>query len=295
MTCRLLVIGAGGQLGTELMQLDWDGVAVVAGWTRADIDLACSATIEGSLLHDRLRRAAPDVIVNAAAYTAVDTAEDEPGVAEAVNHRFPAQLARASAALGAKLVHVSTDYVFDGTHGRPLAETDHTNPLGVYGRTKLAGERAVLEQESHLVLRTAWLFSASGPNFVRTIRRVAGAGGDLRVVADQVGSPTSAAHLAAAVRSMVSDGLHTPGLFHAAAPDHSTWFELATGAVARRLPAVQLEIAPIRTEDWPTRAQRPHDTRLDVSRLRETYGIELPSWRVGLDQVSDQLNRRGED
>jgi len=229
----------------------------------------------------------PSLVINTAAYTDVDAAEDDPAAAYRANRDGPAELARLCAAAGIPMIQVSTDYVFDGRKGAPYIESDVTAPQSVYGASKLAGERAVLTLcPRAVVLRTAWLYSPIGKNFVRTMLAAGERNSNLRVVADQIGCPTSAQDLSAAVLGVagqLSDGWSDryAGIYHAAGTGAATWHELATAIFAaatrhgRRTPSVE----QISTQDWPTKAVRPPDSRLDCSRLAAIFGLRLPVWQ----------------
>jgi dTDP-4-dehydrorhamnose reductase len=280
-TLRALVFGHDGQVATELRALNGAGLAVTA-LTRAQADLsdpaACAAAVA---------EAQADVVINAAAYTAVDRAESEERLATVVNAEAPGAMARAAAARGLPFLHVSTDYVFDGSGDRPWREDDPVAPLGAYGRSKLAGERMVAAAGGvHAILRTSWVFSAHGTNFLRTMLRV-GAGRDrLTVVDDQRGGPTPAADIAEALAAMArafAAGRGVTGVFHfSGAPDVS-WAEFAREIFARADWIAAPEVAPIRSEDWPTPAARPRNSTLDCARIAEIYKIARPDWRAGLD------------
>ncbi|WP_408904623.1 dTDP-4-dehydrorhamnose reductase [Nguyenibacter sp. L1] len=236
----------------------------------------------------------PGLVVNAAAWTAVDAAEQEVAAAERANRDGPARLAELCAARAVPLIHVSTDYVFDGTKGTPYAETDPTSPRTVYGRTKLDGERAILQAHDRaIILRTAWVYSPYGRNFVRTMLDAATKRPVLRVVGDQRGNPTSADDLAAAILAIAERIGRTgwqagyAGLFHAAGTGDTTWHGLATAALedAARAGHKMPEIQAIATADWPTPAARPADSRLDCTRLHDVFGVRLPHWRNSVAKV----------
>jgi dTDP-4-dehydrorhamnose reductase len=245
-----------------------------------------------------VRRVAPDVIVNPAAWTAVDLAESEAAAASAVNARAPGVLGEEGARLGALVVHYSTDYVFDGRKDGPYTEADSPNPLGVYGRTKLAGERALAETNPrHLILRSSWIVGAHGANFARTMLRLAADRDRLSVVADQVGAPTSAALLADLTVHMVRQyqregAADFPyGIYHAAASGETSWYEYArfilteARAAGKPLRAGPEAVVPVSSAAYPTAAQRPANSRLATERLRNTFGLCLPSWQDGVRQV----------
>lgn len=241
---------------------------------------------------------APSLVVNAAAYTAVDMAEDDAEAAYRANRDGPAELARLCAAAGVPLIHVSTDFVFDGAKGAPYVETDPTSPLGVYGASKLAGEQAVLASGAHaVILRTAWVYAPVGKNFVRTMLAVGQTRDRLTVVADQKGCPTTAADLAEAVLAIgtriAATGWRSEygGVFHVAGTGETTWHGLAVAAFAEaaRHGARVPEVAPIATADWPTKAKRPADSRLDCGKLATVFDLRLPEWRSSLARTIDAI------
>jgi dTDP-4-dehydrorhamnose reductase len=241
---------------------------------------------------------APSLVVNAAAYTAVDAAEDDADAAFRANRDGPAELARLCGVAGIPLIHVSTDYVFDGLKGAPYVETDPVAPQGVYGASKLAGEQVVLATCSRaIVLRTSWIYSPVGRNFVRTMLAAGQRNNQLRVVADQIGYPTSALDLAQAILGIVSrlvtDGWQDryAGVYHAAGTGAATWHDLATAtfAAAARHGMTPPAVAPIATLEWPTRAKRPPDSRLDCSKLAAVFGLRLPPWQDGLARTVDAI------
>ena len=239
----------------------------------------------------------PALVVNAAAWTAVDGAEAEPDAAARANRDGPATLAALCADLGVPLIHLSTDYVFDGTKGAPYVETDRTAPTGVYGQTKLEGEQAVLAAcPQAVVLRTSWVYASLGKNFVRTMLTAAQKTSTLRVVADQRGCPTSARDLADAVLTVaarVQAGWEPAlgGVFHAAGTGDTTWYGLAQAVfdAALRHGRVRPTVEPITTADYPTPAHRPADSRLDCSKLARVYGVTLPPWQGAVQRVVDEL------
>ncbi len=292
---RILLLGASGQVGHALRTplaalgglipatrsgaLDDASVCEVADFDRID-DLA-----------PLIARVSPDVVVNAAAYTAVDRAEDEPQAAHQANVAAPAAIAAACAARGALLVHYSTDYVFDGRAKRPYREDDPTSPLGVYGATKLAGEQAVRASGcTHLIFRTAWVYGLHGHNFLRTMLRIGAERDELRVVDDQIGTPTPATLIAqCTVQALQRVAPATSGTWHLTATGATSWhgfaseiMRLATGSgLLQKAP----QVVPIATADYPTRARRPAYSCLDTSRLTRDFGIELPDWRDALASV----------
>ncbi len=283
----ILVTGASGQLGRELAQRL--PAAEACCLTRTELDLT-----DAALLRAMLARLRPRVVINAAAYTAVDRAETERDLAFAANAEAPAALARACAEAGAALLHVSTDYVFNGQSRRPWREDDVTGPINVYGESKLAGEQAIAHAlPRHLILRTAWVFGAHGSNFVRTVLRLAHERGALRIVADQIGSPTWAGHLAEALihlaRRIASGETLAWGIYHYAGAPASSWHSFAEAIVHEALmqgllPAA-VPIEPIASAAYPTPARRPDWSVLDGTRMAETFGLAPPDWRVGLTQT----------
>lgn len=285
----ILVTGGGGQLASALVAL---GGARVVRVGRPEFDLERLETI-GAVFS----RVGPGVVVNAAAWTAVDAAEGEPEAAMRANCFGPGELARLCGAAGVPMVHVSTDYVFDGLKGGAYVETDATCPGAVYGVTKLAGEAAVLAgAPMGVVLRTSWVYSTVGKNFVRTMLGAAAKVDRLRVVADQVGCPTSASHLAAAILAVmerIEEGWRPGygGVFHAAGTGATSWHGLAeavfevSGPLGGRVPVVEA----IGTLDWPTPARRPPDSRLDCGKLERVFGVRLPGWREGVAEVVGEL------
>lgn len=279
----LLVFGRTGQVARELARLAPG--ARFAGREDADLSdpAACAALI---------RAVRPRAVINAAAWTAVDRAEAEPDAARRVNADAPGAMAAACADLGVPFVHISTDYVFDGSGDAPRAEDAPTAPLGVYGATKLDGERAIAAAGGQwAVLRTSWVFSAHGSNFVRTMRRLGAERPRLTVVADQVGGPTAARDIARAVLTMAEQMTADSakgGLYHfAGAPDVS-WAEFARTILARS--GLSAEVVDIPTADYPTPARRPLNSRLDCAAITRDFGIARPDWRVSLDPVIKELS-----
>lgn len=291
----ILLLGAAGQLGRELAgALGALGRVIAADRTVADL----SDTIA---LRRLVRSSGARVIVNAAAYTAVDRAESEPALAHAINAVAPGVLAEEAEASGACLVHYSTDYVFDGRKAGPYTEEDEVAPLQVYGRTKLAGERAVMSAcRRHLVLRTSWVVAAQGHNFVRTMLRLGAEREELRIVADQVGAPTSvqliaSATLAALTRSLDAGVEPAWGAHHLTASGSTSWHGLARHVIARAheagvpLRATPASVVPITTAEYPVPAARPANSRLDCSRFQRAFEVALPEWTVGVDDIIRSL------
>ena len=282
----ILITGVSGQLAVALGEGAPDHGLSVRQYDRLALDFDRPASIVAAFAET-----APWLVINAAAYTAVDAAEDDADAAFRANRDGPAQLAALCEGARIPLIHVSTDYVFDGLKGTPYVESDPTSPQGVYGASKLAGECAVLDLCSRaIVLRTSWVCSPVGKNFVRTMLSVARRTDRLRVVADQKGCPTSAPDLGAAILGIaarIADGgwqERYAGLYHAAGSGWTTWHGLAVATFEEATPygAPVPTVEPISTAEWPTRAQRPPDSRLDCARLHAVFGLRLPPWRKGL-------------
>ena len=287
---KLLVAGASGQLAHALVERSrrLAGVTVTA-MGRPQLDLLDQASIARAIETVR-----PDVVVNAAAYTAVDKAESDAAAAFALNRDAAGVLAAASAAAGWPIIHVSTDYVFDGAKSGAYLEEDATNPMGVYGRSKLDGEAAVAAGNAqHVILRTAWLYGAHGSNFLKTMLRLARERPELRVVADQHGNPTYAPHLADAILAIAAQVGSTDhwGTYHAAATGETTWhgFASAIVAAAKPLGVPQIPVLPISTAEYPTPVRRPANSCLDCRKLERTFGISLPTWQQGLAECIAEL------
>ena len=291
---RLLVLGANGQVGHELRRA-LVPLGEIVCTTRSGV-LGDGTTCETADFNDPaslpalVARIAPDIVVNAAAYTAVDRAESDRDAAFRANAAAPGELARACAARDALLVHYSTDYVFDGTATRPYREDDPTSPLGVYGESKLAGEQAVQASGArHMIFRTAWVYADRGRNFMLTMLRLAGERDELRVVADQVGTPTPAALIADTTAAILARPFAASGLWHLTAQGQATWHGFAEAIVERAHALGRIDRRPrivaISTDEFPTPARRPAWSRLDCSRLEHEFGIDLPDWRAGLDRV----------
>lgn len=284
---KLLLLGGNGQVGRELRRsLAPLGELVVATRDGKDADAAADFDAPASLAAV-IAQVAPDVVVNAAAYTAVDKAEGDIEAAFRANAEAPAAIADACAASGALLVHYSTDYVFDGGASQPYREDDATAPLGVYGASKLAGEDAIRASGArHVILRTAWVYASHGRNFLLTMLRLANERDELRVVADQVGAPTSAAWIADATADLILHGVTEAGTWHLVAAGQTSWHGFASAimedAHALGLLARMPRVVPIATAEFPTPAKRPAYSVLDTTQLREDFGIVPPAWRESL-------------
>ncbi|MBV5285528.1 MAG: dTDP-4-dehydrorhamnose reductase [Methyloversatilis discipulorum] len=295
---KILLFGKGGQVGWELQRalaplgeliaLDFDSAGDLSGdFSQPE---AVAATV---------RRVAPDLIVNAAAHTAVDKAESEADLARLINATTPGRIAQEAKALGAHLIHYSTDYVFDGSGDAPRDETAATGPLSVYGRTKLEGEQLIAASgATHLVFRTSWVYAARGGNFAKTMLKLAKERERLTVIADQIGAPTGAelladvsVHAARALRARPE----LSGLYHCVAAGETSWHGYATHVIERARAAGHAirvapdAILPIPTSDYPTPATRPLNSRLDTRRLRDTFDLVLPPWQQGVDRMLAEI------
>ena len=288
---KILLLGPNGQVGWELRRaLAPLGRVIALG---REHDGLCGDLTHPGELAGSVRMLRPDIIVNAAAHTAVDKAESEPALAELLNARAPATLAQLAAELGATLVHYSTDYVFDGSGEQPRDEGAPTGPLSVYGRSKLAGEQAIQASGCrHLIFRTSWVYAARGGNFAKTMLRLAGEREQLRVIADQIGAPTGAeliADVTAHALRALAQRPELAGLYHLAAEGQTSWHGYAEHVIAwaRRhgqdLKVQTVEAIP--TSAYPTPAQRPLNSRLDTTRLREAFGLHLPPWQSGVERM----------
>jgi len=288
---RLLLVGANGQVGDALRRslAPLGDVIATTRSGRLDDDAACEALDLADLdaIAPLVARVRPDVVVNAAAYTAVDRAEDESELAFRINAQAVERLAVACADRDVPLVHYSTDYVFDGRGTRPYREDDPTAPLGVYGQSKRDGELAIARSGArHIILRTAWVYGLHGHNFLRTMLRVGAERDELRVVADQHGCPTPAWLIADVTAAILRRGIAESGIRHLVAGGQTTWHGFAEAifgeAANRGLMARRPVVTPIATADYPIRAQRPGYSVLDTARLREEYALDLPGWQDAL-------------
>lgn len=290
---RIAVTGKTGQVVTSLIERGAAAGHEVIALGRPELDLADPASVARAL-----EAATPDVIVSAGAYTAVDKAESESNLAYAVNGAGAGAMAKAARALSVPLVHVSTDYVFDGTLDRPYVESDPTGPTGVYGASKLAGEQAVLAAhgDHSAVLRVAWVYSPFGANFVKTMLRLAGDRDEVSVVADQLGNPTSALDIANGIllvaTNLVADSNpELRGIFHMTASGEASWADFAKAifAASAEKGGATARVKRITTADYPTPATRPANSRLDCGLIAKVHGVALPDWRQSLDNVIARL------
>ena len=295
---KILLLGKNGQLGWEL-QRSLAPLGELVALDRQGAPGLCGDLGEPDGLAATVRALRPDVIVNAAAYTAVDRAESEPDLARRINAHAPAVLAREAAACGALLLHYSTDYVFHGHGQRPWAEDDPTGPLNVYGQTKLAGEQAIVQAGCrHLILRTSWIHAARGGNFARTMLRLARQQPRLTVIDDQWGAPTGAELIADVSAHAIVQLRARPdkaGIYHLAAAGETNWFSYAKHVLAQAQSAQAAieyavkDILPIPSSAYPVAATRPHNSRLDTRKLRTAFDLHLPPWQAGVDRMLAEI------
>lgn len=295
---NILLLGKGGQVGWELQRslsvlgnvtaLDWDV-------TEVDGQTVCADFSQPERVAQTVRTLKPDVIVNAAAHTAVDKAQSEAELARRINATTPGLIAQEAQKLGAWLLHYSTDYVFDGSGTTPWVETDITAPLNVYGQTKWEGEQAIVQSGCrHLILRTSWVYGARGGNFAKTMLKLAQERDELKVIHDQIGAPTGAdlladvsAHLLARVNASSLQDHALSGIYHCVAGGHTSWFEYANVVLSTAKsinPALLLraKVTAVPTSAFPTPAPRPHNSRMNTHKLQSTFGLQLPDWQVGV-------------
>jgi len=288
---RILLLGAGGQLGAQLNRVLRAGDGELTALGRGELDFTDSAA-----LREAVRRVRPEILINAAAYTAVDRAEQEQELARQVNAAAPGILAEELVtASGGKgwLVHYSTDYVFDGSGKRPWRETDATGPLNVYGQTKLDGEAAIAATKCrHVILRTSWVYAAEGRNFLQTMLRLGRERERLSIVDDQIGAPTSAEAIAEATRKVLGrlgdeNAAEASGVYHLTCAGETSWCGFAK-AIFERFQSQQAvpEVTPIPTEAYPTPARRPKNSRLDCGKAAGRFGVQMPRWEAALDEVT---------
>ena len=298
---KILLLGANGQVGHELRR-SLRTLGEIVATTRSSVldgeDCEVADFDRPDSLPALVERVSPDIVVNAAAYTAVDRAESEPEAAFRINAEAPRRLAGACAASDALLIHYSTDYVFDGQGTRPYREDDPTAPLGVYGASKLAAERAIETSGCRrFIFRTAWVYGNHGANFMRTMLRVGAEREELRVVADQIGTPTPAGLIADVTASIIASSSQAYGTYHLTAEGQTTWHafavEILESAHRRGLLGRLPRVVPIATAEYPTPAKRPAYSRLDTASLRRTFDITLPGWETELERVLDAHSLQG--
>ena len=294
---KILLFGKNGQVGWELQRSLAPLGELVALGSSGHAGL-CGDLSDLAGLAETVFKVKPDVIVNAAAYTAVDKAESEPEQARLINALAPGVLADEAQKLGAWFVHYSTDYVFDGSGGQFWQETDATGPLNVYGRTKLEGEQAVTRCAKHLIFRASWVYAARGANFAKTMLRLAQEREQLKVIDDQIGAPTGAELIADVTALALRAVLQKPeqaGIYHLAAGGEVSWFDYARFVIEQaRQRGLPIKVAPEAIEPIPTRAyplpaKRPHNSRLDTRKLKQSFDLALPDWRVGVTRVLGEV------
>lgn len=285
---KILVTGSNGQLGNELRPLLETAFPGMVLFTDIEeLDLTDSKAVEVFVLNNDITH-----IINCAAYTAVDKAEEEKMLCAHINTDAVKNIATAADANGAKVIHISTDYVFDGTNHRPYRESDKVNPISQYGTTKRKGETALLALSPEaIIIRTAWLYSSYGNNFLKTILRKSATNSELKVVSDQIGTPTYAKDLAKAIITILKSHQWVPGIYHFTDEGAASWYDFAKAIV--RLAGRKTEIRPIPTEDYPTAAQRPSYSLLDKSRIKATYGVQIPHWEDSLEECMAIMKSQG--
>ena len=282
MSKKILVTGANGQLGSELRVLSVNSNHEFLFTDVAELDITNREAVDNYVSEH-----GTDIIVNCAAYTNVDKAEDDTEMADNINHLAVKNLAEVSAKYKLILIHISTDYVFDGSKNTPYLETDPTAPLGVYGRTKLAGEKAVTDSGcDYLIIRTSWLYSSFGNNFVKTMRRLTAEKDSLKVVFDQVGTPTYAADLASAILEIIETGKYksNSGIYHFSNEGVCSWYDFAIEI--RNLSGNLCDIQPCHSDEFPSKVKRPNFSVLDKTKIKETFGLKIPYWKVSLREMT---------
>ena len=282
MSKKILVTGANGQLGSELRVLSVNSNHEFLFTDVAELDITNREAVDNYVSEH-----GAEIIVNCAAYTNVDKAEDDTEMADNINHLAVKNLAEVSAKYKLILIHISTDYVFDGSKNTPYLETDPTAPLGVYGRTKLDGEKAVTDSGcDYLIIRTSWLYSSFGNNFVKTIRRLTAEKDSLKVVFDQVGTPTYAADLASAILEIIETGKYksNSGIYHFSNEGVCSWYDFAIEI--RNLSGNLCDIQPCHSDEFPSKVKRPNFSVLDKTKIKETFGLKIPYWKVSLREMT---------
>lgn len=283
---NILITGANGQLGSELRKIGFSPLDEVFFTDVAELDITDYTAIEKFIqVHE------VDTIINCAAYTAVDRAEDEPGPAAEINTQAVANLAKAAQKEDCLLIHISTDYVFDGTATTPYTEKIKTCPVSVYGKTKLAGEEAIIRSGCfYIIIRTAWLYSAFGHNFVKTILHLAEERPEINVVSDQIGTPTYAEDLAKAIVKIMAndDRVEHEGIYHYSNAGVCSWYDFAVEIV--RLSGLNCRVNPVTTAEYPTKTHRPAYSVLDKTKIKHTFGVEVPEWQEALRRMMGEIS-----
>lgn len=286
---KILVTGASGQLGMELRTELEKSFPSCAVYTDHDtLDITDAKAVEAFVTNNEITH-----IVNCAAYTAVDKAEEDKMQCARINTDAVKNIALAADAAGAKVIHISTDYVFDGTNHRPYRESDKVNPISQYGTTKRKGETSLLALSPEaIIIRTAWLYSSYGKNFVKTMLRLGKENREVRVVCDQVGTPTYARDLARAIAKVLKSQQWVAGIYHFTDEGAASWYDFAKAIF--RIAGMDVKVVPIPTEDYPTPASRPAYSILDRTRIKATYGVEIPHWEESLSDCIGRLKASGE-
>ena len=285
---KILVTGANGQLGNELhIQLDKEFPGSAIYTDIEELDLTDPKAVEAYIVNNDITH-----IINCAAYNAVDQAEEEKMLSARINNDAVKNLAIAADANGAKIIHISTDYVFDGTNYRPYRESDKVNPISQYGTTKRKGETSLLALSPEaIIIRTAWLYSSFGHNFLKVMLEKANTQQDLKVVCDQIGTPTYARDLAAAIVKVIQSHQWVPGIYHFTNEGAASWYDFAKAIF--RIAGINKKVIPIPTEDYPTAAKRPSYSILDRSRIKAPYGVEIPHWEESLSDCIKLMKQNG--
>lgn len=284
---NILVTGANGQLGSELRKIGFTVLDEVFFTDVAELDITDYKAVSEFVKKNEI-----DTIINCAAYTAVDRAEDEPELAARINTEAVANLAKVAAKEDCLLIHVSTDYVFDGTAAKPYTEKSKTCPVSVYGRTKLAGEEAILKSGCfYIIIRTAWLYSAFGNNFVKTILRLAGERPEINVVSDQLGTPTFAEDLARAIVKIMDNESRgeNEGIYHYSNDGICSWYDFATEIVKQS--GLKCQVKPVTTAEYPTKTRRPAYSVLDKTKIKKVFEVEVPAWQEALQRCMKELKK----
>ena len=283
---RILVTGSNGQLGSEMVALQ--AQQTHHQWFNLDInelDITDKNAVEQFVVNNKI-----DGIINCAAYTNVDKAEEDVALCYKVNRDAPQYLAQAIEKVGGFIIHISTDYVFDGTNNIPYTEQDKPNPVTIYGKSKIEGEQYVCEScKQHIIIRTAWVYSSYGKNFVKTMIKLGKEKPSLGVIFDQIGSPTYARDMAKAIITIVNQGI-IPGIYNFSNEGVISWYDF-TKHIHQLANITSCEVAPIHTADYPTLAQRPHFSVLDKTKIKNTYNIEIPYWRDSLEECIQLLEK----